>query len=145
MTWGTILFLVLVGLALPLVWRFDPCLRRFRAYEAELAARDPVPDSEFFHRYFAADEDGDPRMAPDVPTRVRRIFAEHMEYPAEKLRPDDDLTFFWAELDMFGLIQELQAGFEITITDEDLERTPCTIRGASLLIETKRRITAAHD
>jgi acyl carrier protein len=106
--------------------------RQARRYEAELAARDPISDDGLFRQCFGAGE-----VAPDVPGQVRRVFAKHMDYPAEKMLPDDDLRFFWADLDMVELIRELEAAFGIEITDEDAERTACTIRAVAQTVSRK--------
>src|SRR6516165_8386764 len=100
-----------------------------RQFEAELKDRESVPDEELVSRYF--DERA---TAANVPGEVRRVFAKHMGYPADKLFPDDDLTFFWAELDMVDLINELESVFEIRFCREELARTPCTIRAVAILV-----------
>jgi len=125
MVWGYI------GLAamIVVVWWLDPNLRRGRKFEAELSVREPLPDAEMVSRYFASDN-----VAPEVPPMERRIFAKHTEYPAEKLLPDDDLTFFWVELDMVELLKELESEFGITITDALARHTPCTIRAVSRMV-----------
>jgi hypothetical protein len=135
---GCIGFAALVGFAALmavvwlLMWWLDPDLRRGRKYEAELAIREPLSDEAMIRQYFAADD-----IDPEVPAQVRRVFAKHTEYPAEKLLPDDDLAFFWADLDMAELIEELESGFGFTITSAETKRTPCTIRAASHLVASK--------
>jgi hypothetical protein len=114
------------------MWWLDPNLRRGWEFEAELTEREPVPDAEMVARFFAADS-----VAPEVPSEVRQIFARYMEYPAEKLLPDDDFAFFWVELDMIDLIEELESRFGISISKPEAERTPCTIRAVSLLVTSK--------
>ncbi len=138
--WACVGFAVLAGLVWLLVWRLDPNLRRGREYEAELATREPVSDEELVSRYFATCA-----LDSEVPVRVRRVFAKHMAYPTQKLLPDDDLEFFWAELDMVELVEELESGFGIVITQADTERTPCTIRAVSLLVASKRSTTSCRD
>ncbi len=120
---------VLVVVDLLLLWWFGPALRLFRQFDHELAAREPLPDAEWVARFFTTDD-----VPPEIPPQVRRAFAEHMDYPAEKLLPDDNFTFFWAELDMVLLLKELESGFGIVISKSDVERTPCTIRAVSLLV-----------
>lgn len=86
--------LVLVGLALVvglLACWLDPCQREGRKFEAELTTREPVSDAEMVARYFATDE-----VAPEIPAKARRVFAQYMPYPAEKLLPDDDFMFYFA-------------------------------------------------
>ena len=128
---GIAIAVAVIGLAL-LHWWFDPDLRRWRAFDTEIEVREPVPDNEMISRYFAEDD-----VSPDVPANVRRIFARHMDYPAEKLLPDDNFAFFWAELDMVDLIRELESRFGIAITQADAEPTPCTIRAVSTLVANK--------
>jgi hypothetical protein len=130
--WGCVIVAVLGLVVWLLMWRLDPSLRRTREYEAELATREPLPDADMIARHFAMDD-----VAAEVPSRVRRVFAKHMDYPAEKLLPDDDFAFFWAELDMVDLVRELESGFGIAITNAEAERTPCTIREVSLLVASK--------
>jgi len=122
--------LIVVGGAL--AWWLDPYLRQCRKFKSELAAREPLSDSEMISQSFAASD-----IAAEVSARVRLLFAKHMAYPSEKLRPDDDLTFFWFELDMAPLIEELESGFAIKFAPEETERTPCTIRAVSLLVASK--------
>jgi hypothetical protein len=119
-----------------LMWWLDPNLRRQRKYEAELKDREPLPDEEMMTRYFATD-DGPSK----VPAQVRRVFARHMEYPPDKLLPDDDLAFFWAELDTAELIEELESEFKITISQAEAEQTPCSIWAVSLMVARKTDFT----
>jgi|SRR5665213_1757834 len=125
-------FWLLAALIWLLAWQLDPDLRRGREYAEELTIRKPLSDAEMIRQYFAADN-----IDPEVPAQVRRVFAKYTEYSVEKLLPDDDLAFFWAELDMVELIEELESGFGFKITSADLKRTPCTIRAASHLVASK--------
>lgn len=68
---------------------------------------------------------------------MRRLFAKHTGYPAEKLRPDDDLVFFWADLDVAELLRELEATFGIVLTDAEVERTRRTTRAVALPVASK--------
>ena len=123
--------LVLVVLLL-LLWRFDPDQRRFRRFDSQLANREPLPDAELVARFFATDS-----VPPKIPPQVRLLFASHMGYPAEKLLADDDFALLWAELDLVELIEELESGFSIDLSNSDVERTPFTIRAVSLLVASK--------
>jgi acyl carrier protein len=123
-----------VLIAVLLMWWLDPNQRRFRQYDQELATREPLPDAELVTRYFATDD-----VSPDIPPKVRRVFANYMLYPVEKLLPDDDFGLFWDELDMVDLIKELESEFGIVISRLDTERSPCTIRAVSLLVARKVR------
>lgn len=128
--WGCVGLLAVLAIVAVLFWLFDPNIRRGRAFTAELAIREPMPDDELFGRHFAAEE-----AAPDVPGRVRRLFALHTGYPADKLLPDDDLMFFWADLDMNDLICDIEREFGITIANEDAASVPaCNIRAVSQLV-----------
>ena len=115
-----------------LVWWLDPNLRRQREYEAELKDREPLSDTDMVARYFVETD-----VPAEVPGQVRRVFARYMEYPADKLLPDDDLAFFWAELDMAELVEELESEFEITITQAEAEQTPCSIWAVSMMVARK--------
>src|SRR5438105_3762683 len=108
------LFLALLPVIAVLVWFIGD--HREREYLAELATRELVSEEELFCRYFV-----DGESAPDVPGRVRRVFAQNTGYPEYKILPDDDLTFFWFELDMIPLIRDLEREFGIEITDADAE------------------------
>ena len=131
--WGYVGFLAIFAVIAVLVWFLDPNLRRGRVFTVELATREPVSNEELFARHYAPDE-----ITYDVPGRVRRVFARHMDYPAEKLLPDDDLMFFWDELDMIDLIRDLEQEFGIEITKADVETvTSCTIRAVSHLVSRK--------
>jgi hypothetical protein len=109
------------------VWFLDP----LRWYEKKLAARVPLSDDSMIE-YFATGS-----VAPNIPGKVRDIFAKHMAYPAEKLLPDDDLNVFWNDFDMCDVIREFEETFEVTIVDKDCEGTPCTIRSVAELIARK--------
>jgi hypothetical protein len=65
------------------------------------------------------------------------MFAKLTAYPAEKLLTDDDLMFFWADLDPAVLFEKLESRFGISISREEAERPPCTIRAVSLLVASK--------
>ena len=115
---------VVVGL---LAWRLDPNLRLRR----QVAAREPLPDADLAAHYFATDE-----LAPELPAQVRRVLAKHTGLPAERLWPDDDLTFAWV-VDVLVVLADLEEVFGIAITDAEAERTLCTIRAVSLLVAGK--------
>jgi hypothetical protein len=119
-----------LGVFVLLVCWLDPTQRRERRYNAELAARKPMADEEMVSTYFA-----EGTITPHVPGQVRRVIAQHMGYPAEKLLPDDDLMFYWAEVDTVELVKELEALFGITIPDVSAEGTTFTVRAISLLVE----------
>jgi hypothetical protein len=110
------------------VWFLDP----LRWYEKKLAAREPLSDASMIEQYFATG-----CVPPDVPRKVRQIFAKHMACPAEKLLPDDDLNVFWNDFDMSGIIGELEVAFQVKIIEKDCEGTPCTIRSVAELISRK--------
>lgn len=48
---------------------------------------------------------------------MRRVFAPRIGYPAEKLLPDDDRSFFWADL-----VRDLKQAFAIEITKSESPR-----------------------
>jgi hypothetical protein len=121
--------LAILVVVMPLWWWLDPSRRRAVAFNAELVAREPLSDNDMLSRYFALDD-----VSPDIPGEVRRVFAEHTGYVAEKLLPDDDLNAFWADIDQSDLIKELESFFGITFKKADVERTPCTIRAVSMLV-----------
>ena len=115
-----------------LLWWLDPTMRRARSFKAKLKDREPLSDAAMVANYFATEG-----VALETPGGVRRIFAKQMGYPAEKLLPDDDLTFYWYDLDMIEVVREIEAEFGIELTDSDAENTRCTIRDVSLLVTHK--------
>ena len=131
--WGCVILLAVFAVVSVLVWLLDPNLRRGREFTAELATREPVADDDLFGRHFSPAETG-----PEVPGRVRRVFTRHMGYPAEKLLPDDDLSFFWNEADAVDLIRDLEREFGIEITVADVATLQsCTIRAVAHLVSRK--------
>jgi acyl carrier protein len=139
--WVLIPFAIIAVALFAIVWFFDPEMRRTREYEAQLKTRRPLPDLEMISLYFASDE-----IDPGVPGLVRRLFAKFMNYPAEKLLPDDDFTnYIWADIDLYDLAKDLESEFGITIKSSDADWTAFTIRATSLMIAKKLdRIKAAH-
>jgi len=131
-------FIALLAVIWVLIWLVDPIERRRRRYKTELAAREPLPDEALMRQFVQVDAD------PAIAIQIRHIFAKYTEYPVEKMRLDDDLTFFWDSLDMVGLIIEIEEQFHITITDEDAQRTPCTISAVSLLVARLCQKGAVH-
>ena len=126
--WRAVTLVLLVSLIV--AW-FHPDEVEARHYSRILDNRKETDDEELFNRYFNS-----AAMAPDIPGRVRRIFAKHMYYAADKMLPDDDLNFFWNEADLEDVILDLQADFEIKIMSEDLT-PPCTIRTFCNLVQLK--------
>lgn len=109
---------------------FHPDARKARQYERTLAARDPLSDANLV-RWVSLDSP----MSHDIPPGVRSAFAKLMEYPAEKIYPDDDFKFFWNELDLAPLIEELKERFQLTITNDDCQSvTKCTIRSVAEMV-----------
>lgn len=119
MGWAVIVFAVLVALLWTL---FDPDERRRKSFEQQLTAREPVNDAEVHQRFFGSN------VPCSVPGSVRRILAAHMDYPADKILPDDDLMFFWRELDLVHLFNDLEQEFNIRITQSDIKDCICTLR-----------------
>jgi hypothetical protein len=138
--WGYLGIVLLLPAAAVLVWLFDPHLRRGRTYQAELQARAAVSDGELVARFFE-----DRQMAAVVAVRVRRVFAEQMGYQADRLLPDDDFGFFWAELDAAPLFEALEREFAIVIDPVDAEATPPTIRLVTELVHRLRAKQSAED
>jgi hypothetical protein len=90
--WGWLA--VLIGVAAVILAWLVYDLRRQRQYASELRGRVAVSDADLFRLHFVASN-----VTPDVPGRVRRVFAAQMGYPVEKPLPDDNFAFFWNELD----------------------------------------------
>jgi hypothetical protein len=138
--WNWFGFLALFIAVTAIVWFFHPGIRRERQFKAELAARESISDEELFRHYFASNG-----VAPDVPGRVRRIFAKHTQYPADKLLPDDDLMFVWHEMDSTDLVRDVDREFGIEITGAEAESVPhCSIRAVTELVSRKTS-KASHE
>jgi acyl carrier protein len=122
-----------IGVACMLAFFFEPNLCAQRCYERQLKEREPVDDQELLESYFSTEE-----IDCDIPGRVRGILAKQMGYTPEKMLPDDDLTFFWDDIDSIGLILELEDQFGIKINDTDAEQSAFTIREISRLVHRLR-------
>ena len=132
-------FLIFVVIAAMMISWLHPKFRllrkqeaEIRKHEAEIFAREPLPDDEMFARYFQSDE-----VAPHVPKVVRRVLARALDFTAEKILPDDDLTPFLVEVEAIYWIEELETFFGVSLTDEDDEETICSIRSVSRLVSQK--------
>jgi acyl carrier protein len=99
----------------------------------ELRQRVPVPDDELVPRFFP-----DTGMSPEVPIRIRMLFAEWLGYPVDRLLPDDDFAFILDDLDAAPLIEELERLFGIIISEADAEATLPSIRSVSELVHRLR-------
>jgi acyl carrier protein len=122
-----------IGAVFVLVYCFEPNLCAQRCYERQLKEREGVDDQDLLESYFSTEE-----MDPDIPGRVRGILAKQMGCTPEKMLPDDDLTFFWDDVDGIDLILELEDQFGMKINETDAERTAYTIREISRLVHRLR-------
>jgi hypothetical protein len=135
MGWAVIVFAVLAALLLAL---FHPDERRQKSFEQQLADRHPVNDSEVHQRFFGPD------VPAAVPGSIRQILARHMEYPADKILPDEDLIFFWREMDLVYVFNDLEKEFHIHITQSDVEDCKCSVRSfVDLVIRLSNSSSAA--
>ena len=121
-----------------LFWLVDPGERRWRAFERQMRARKPTNNEELAARYFA-----DEGIAAEIPRGVRQIFAEQMGYDAVKMLPDDELGFYWNELDAVDLICEIENQFGVYFSDVDLEGASCTIRDVVRIVA--RKLKSRND
>jgi acyl carrier protein len=128
---GWAIFALLAALSVLFAW-FHPDERRERQYKSLLVSREPVTDGQLTQQFFNAGE-----IASEIPGAIRSIFAKHMSYPAVKMLPDDDLNFYWNEIDMVDLVREVESRFGIFISDLDAKHCRCTIRSVSMLVESK--------
>ena len=66
--------------------------------------------------------------------------------PPEKMLPNDDLMFFWYDLDMIEPIRDLEQEFGIVITQSDMNSvTACTIQAVSQLVADKVRQSSRNS
>ena len=139
--WHVVGLVAVMAVTAVLIWVFDPICSRWREYEAELAAREPVTDEQLFLGYFVEGE-----VAPDVPRRVRRIIAREMKWAADKMLPDDDLSFLGADLDLVEIMMELEAEFGIQLTSAIVAgESADTIRALSRLVSHAANLMQRHS
>jgi hypothetical protein len=131
--WLYIAIAVLVCFVLVVIFLLDTSLQREREFMDVLDSRVPLTDVTMVKQYFATDN-----VDPQLPPAVRRIFAKHMQYPAEKLLPDDDFAFYWEELEAVHMVREIETHFGVTLSYAAVEATPCTIRAMSMLVASKQ-------
>lgn len=124
------------GFAL-LLW-LHPSERSARRFKALLKNRKPVADDELVRLFYAGQA-----LPPEIPAVVRSIFARHMGYAAEKILPDDDLSFYWNDLDQAELVAAIETRFDIEISDADAETTRCSVRSVSQLVAKLRQKVAS--
>jgi len=121
-----IIILAVVGLLLSML--LHPDERRARFYEKQFSVRDALNDADLHRQYFTAD------MPLQTPARVRRILAEHMGYPADKILPDDDFMFYWREIDLEDVFKDLEEEFNISVTQSEIRNSTCTVRSLADLV-----------
>lgn len=107
--------------------------RRMRALRTTIGRRTAISDEEVVARYFP-----DGEMTVEVLSFVRQMFATIIGVSSDRLLPDDDLTFFFEELDMVEDFKEWEQKFEIKIDDADAVATKGTLRGIAKLIKDSR-------
>lgn len=130
MEWTAIVFVIVFTVLGVIVWALlDPDEQRSKYFNKLLASRAPVSDKELYDRFFGDD------MPCDIPASVRRILAHYMDYPADKILPDDDLMFYWRELDLVDVFRDLEDEFSIRISQADLTVSACTVRSFSDLVQ----------
>jgi hypothetical protein len=87
-----------------------------RKFRREVADREPLDDTQFFKEFYA-----DTNVPGDIPCRLRPIYCRFCDLEVGKLRPQDR-PWQIVELDTFGLIQDIEAEFGVSISDKDAER-----------------------
>jgi hypothetical protein len=100
-----------------LTWFFDGDRQRRREFENDLSIRESIDDEQFVHRFFSGQG-----IDPSIPTNVRRVFSEQMNYPRDKTLPDDDFMFYCRQDSEF-LVEALQQEFGVSFNDKELEQT----------------------
>src|SRR4051812_10098885 len=91
-------------------------------FDRELRTREPLDDDTLFRRFFAGGS-----IPPSLPGRVRKILAETLSYPADRLRPEDDFHWLLAELDVSDILEDLEKEFAIEISDLEAARVSLTL------------------
>jgi acyl carrier protein len=129
----------LIALSWLLIRLFDRDACRARKFDAELRLRPAISDDTL-----AATYTSNSAVPIDLVIRVRRLFAEGMGYPVDRLLPDDDFSFLSFDWDDSDLIEALEKEFGIEIDDANVEATPKTIRQVSELVERLRVIVRSN-
>jgi hypothetical protein len=106
------IIVVMAGIALA-VWL---SFRSERMYRRELAERGSLNGDEFYKQYYA-----DSGIPEDVPGRLRPIYSRFFDIEDGKLRPHDRPPEM-NDLDTVDLVREIEAEFQIAISDKDAEQ-----------------------
>ncbi len=91
-------------------------LRTDRRFRKELSSRSPLGDSEFVRTYYA-----DSDIAPDIPIRLRPIYADFFELDHLKLVPSDRPPGI-VEVDNAPLVEAIESEFDVKISDSAAEQ-----------------------
>ena len=132
-----LLWLITFVPALGLLWKMlgleDPRIVRFHS---KISARSPISDLEFMSYFWDTDH-----IDAKIAIRVRALFAEHAELPAEQLLPDDVFPswYYFDDLDGDDFVKRLETEFAVTIPASDLRGLEPTIRSCSNAFSTLSR------
>jgi acyl carrier protein len=130
---AAIFSILVAALIFWLAWKYDWFLDAGeREFNEAYRSRKPLSDDAMIELYFQ-----DSPIDPNVAITVRKITAEQLQYERERLLPDDDFMFVFAEVDAIEFIMELEEAFDIEIPDSDSSKTPPTIRAMAELVRRK--------
>lgn len=95
-----------------------------RKIENVFAGRSPLPDDDFYQRYFAATD-----ISKEVVLGVRRAFIENLMFDMYRLAPEDrfdrELQFVWAydSLADVELICQVEKQFGVSLSEAEGQET----------------------
>jgi acyl carrier protein len=110
--WKWLLFVCMLIAAVALAWMMAWPERRFRR---ELASRAPMDADQFLQSFYGKSE-----VPPDIPRRLRPIYARFFELDETRLRPFDRPPEL-DEIDEVELFDEIEGEFGVVISDKDAE------------------------
>jgi len=86
------------------------------AYERTLASRPLLNDDTFYRSHYATTD-----VPPDIPIRLRRLFAIQLGSPWEHVEPADKPHEMYDDLDFAELVYDTEEEFGVSIPVEEMQ------------------------
>ena len=86
-----------------------------RVFHRGLKRREPLDDETFYQSFYSFSN-----VPADIPRRLRPIYGKVFGIDPAKLRPEDRPPEM-DDIDNVGLVREIEAEFDVTISDADAE------------------------
>jgi len=87
----------------------------WRHWSKVCCQRRPLNDCELYDNYFS-----NSNIPRELPGTVRSRLAEIAELPANKLLPDDDLWYFFRDLEGVEFFMKLESTYQIDIPNDEM-------------------------